>query len=34
VAAELALRSAGIDPSARGETLDLAAFVRLAAARV
>jgi 16S rRNA (adenine1518-N6/adenine1519-N6)-dimethyltransferase len=33
-AAEVALRTARIDPSARGETLDLAAFVRLAAARV
>jgi 16S rRNA (adenine1518-N6/adenine1519-N6)-dimethyltransferase len=32
--AEAALRRAAIDPSARGETLDIAAFVRLAAARV
>jgi 16S rRNA (adenine1518-N6/adenine1519-N6)-dimethyltransferase len=32
-AAEAALRAAGIDPSARGETLDLDAFVRLAGAR-
>jgi 16S rRNA (adenine1518-N6/adenine1519-N6)-dimethyltransferase len=31
-AAEEALRAAGIDPSARGETLDVAAFGRLAAA--
>ena len=30
VAAETALRSAGIDPSARGETLDVAQFARLA----
>jgi 16S rRNA (adenine1518-N6/adenine1519-N6)-dimethyltransferase len=29
-AAETALRAAGIDPSARGETLDVAAFARLA----
>ncbi len=29
-AAELALRAAGIDPSARGETLDVGAFARLA----
>jgi 16S rRNA (adenine1518-N6/adenine1519-N6)-dimethyltransferase len=29
-AAEVALRAAGIDPSARGETLDVAAFARLA----
>ncbi len=29
-AAETALRAAGIDPSARGETLDIAAFARLA----
>ena len=28
-----ALRSAGIDPSARGETLDVTAFARLAAVR-
>ena len=33
VAAERALRAAGIDPAARGETLDVAAFTRLAAAR-
>ena len=33
VEAERLLRSAGIDPSARGETLDVAAFARLAAAR-
>ncbi len=32
-AAEIALRGAGIDPSARGETLSLDAFVRLAAAK-
>ena len=32
-AAEAALRRAGIDPSARGETLDVTAFARLAAAR-
>jgi 16S rRNA (adenine1518-N6/adenine1519-N6)-dimethyltransferase len=32
-AAEVALRQAGIDPSARGETLGLAEFVALAAAR-
>ena len=32
-AAEQVLRAAGIDPSARGETLDVAAFARLAAAR-
>jgi 16S rRNA (adenine1518-N6/adenine1519-N6)-dimethyltransferase len=31
-AAEQALRAAGIDPSARGETLDVGAFARLAAA--
>jgi 16S rRNA (adenine1518-N6/adenine1519-N6)-dimethyltransferase len=30
VAAEIALRAAGIDPSARGETLDVIAFARLA----
>ena len=29
-AAETALRAAGIDPSARGETLDVTAFARLA----
>ena len=29
-AAELALRAAGIDPAARGETLDVSAFARLA----
>jgi 16S rRNA (adenine1518-N6/adenine1519-N6)-dimethyltransferase len=29
-AAELALRAAGIDPSARGETLDVTQFARLA----
>jgi 16S rRNA (adenine1518-N6/adenine1519-N6)-dimethyltransferase len=28
--AERRLRAAGIDPSARGETLDVAAFARLA----
>ena len=33
-AAESALRAAGIDPSARGETLDVAAFARLAEHRV
>jgi 16S rRNA (adenine1518-N6/adenine1519-N6)-dimethyltransferase len=32
-AAERALRAAGIDPSARGETLDVAAFARLAGNR-
>jgi 16S rRNA (adenine1518-N6/adenine1519-N6)-dimethyltransferase len=32
-AAEVALRDAGIDPRARGEQLDVAAFARLAAAR-
>jgi len=32
-AAEAVLRAAGIDPSARGETLDVAAFARIAAAR-
>jgi 16S rRNA (adenine1518-N6/adenine1519-N6)-dimethyltransferase len=32
-AAETALRSAGLDPSRRGETLSLAEYVRLAAAR-
>jgi 16S rRNA (adenine1518-N6/adenine1519-N6)-dimethyltransferase len=32
-AAEQALRAAGIDPSARGETLDVTAFARLAVAR-
>jgi len=32
--AEIALRQAGIDPSARGETLELAAYVALAAAKV
>ncbi len=31
--AERALRTAGIDPTARGETLDVAAFARLAAVR-
>ncbi len=31
--AEAALRAAGIDPQARGEALDVAAFARLAAAR-
>jgi 16S rRNA (adenine1518-N6/adenine1519-N6)-dimethyltransferase len=30
-AAEAALRAAGVDPSARGETLDVAAFARIAA---
>ena len=29
-AAEIALRSAGVDPSARGETLDVTAFARIA----
>ncbi|MDT4901181.1 MAG: rRNA (adenine1518-N6/adenine1519-N6)-dimethyltransferase, partial [Pseudonocardiales bacterium] len=32
-AAEDALRAAGIDPSARGETLDVTAFARLAEKR-
>jgi 16S rRNA (adenine1518-N6/adenine1519-N6)-dimethyltransferase len=32
-AAEVALRAAGVDPSARGETLDVTAFARIAAAR-
>jgi 16S rRNA (adenine1518-N6/adenine1519-N6)-dimethyltransferase len=32
-AAEAALRAAGIDPSARGETLDVTAFARLADAK-
>jgi 16S rRNA (adenine1518-N6/adenine1519-N6)-dimethyltransferase len=32
-AAEIALRSAGVDPSARGETLDVAAFARIAEQR-
>lgn len=32
-AAETALRAAGVDPSARGETLDVAAFARLAEQR-
>ena len=32
-AAEAALRAAGVDPSARGEQLDVTAFARLAAAR-
>jgi 16S rRNA (adenine1518-N6/adenine1519-N6)-dimethyltransferase len=32
-AAEAALRAAGIDPTARGETLDVAAFARIAAGR-
>jgi len=32
-AAEAVLRAAGIDPSARGETLDVTAFARIAAAR-
>jgi 16S rRNA (adenine1518-N6/adenine1519-N6)-dimethyltransferase len=31
--AEEVLRSAGIDPSARGETLDVAEFARIAACR-
>jgi 16S rRNA (adenine1518-N6/adenine1519-N6)-dimethyltransferase len=31
-AAEGALRSAGVDPSARGEVLDVAAFARIAEA--
>jgi 16S rRNA (adenine1518-N6/adenine1519-N6)-dimethyltransferase len=29
-AAEAALRAAGIDPTARGETIDVAGFARLA----
>jgi 16S rRNA (adenine1518-N6/adenine1519-N6)-dimethyltransferase len=33
-AAETALRAAGVDPSARGEQLDVLAFARIAAARV
>jgi 16S rRNA (adenine1518-N6/adenine1519-N6)-dimethyltransferase len=32
-AAEAVLRKAGVDPTARGETLDVAAFTRIAAAR-
>jgi 16S rRNA (adenine1518-N6/adenine1519-N6)-dimethyltransferase len=32
-AAETALRAAGVDPSTRGEQLDIAAFARIAAAR-
>jgi 16S rRNA (adenine1518-N6/adenine1519-N6)-dimethyltransferase len=32
-AAEAVLQGAGVDPSARGETLDVAAFARIAAAR-
>jgi 16S rRNA (adenine1518-N6/adenine1519-N6)-dimethyltransferase len=32
-AAEAVLRAAGVDPTARGETLDVAAFTRIAAAR-
>ena len=32
-AAETALRAAGIDPSARGETLDVVAFARIAEQR-
>lgn len=32
-AAEAALRAAGIDPTSRGESLDIAAFARIAAAR-
>jgi 16S rRNA (adenine1518-N6/adenine1519-N6)-dimethyltransferase len=32
-AAELALRAAGVDPSARGEAIDVAAFARIAAHR-
>jgi 16S rRNA (adenine1518-N6/adenine1519-N6)-dimethyltransferase len=32
-AAEAALQAAGVDPSARGETLDVAAFARIAAGR-
>jgi 16S rRNA (adenine1518-N6/adenine1519-N6)-dimethyltransferase len=32
-AAEVALRAAGIDPSARGESLDVVAFARLAEQR-
>jgi len=32
-AAEEALRAAGLDPSVRGEQLDVAAFARIAAAR-
>jgi 16S rRNA (adenine1518-N6/adenine1519-N6)-dimethyltransferase len=31
--AEVVLRAAGVDPAARGETLDVAAFARIAAAR-
>jgi 16S rRNA (adenine1518-N6/adenine1519-N6)-dimethyltransferase len=33
-AAEEALRSAGVDPSARGEMLDVGAFARIAAAKI
>jgi 16S rRNA (adenine1518-N6/adenine1519-N6)-dimethyltransferase len=33
-AAEVTLRAAGVDPSARGETLDVTAFARIAAARM
>jgi 16S rRNA (adenine1518-N6/adenine1519-N6)-dimethyltransferase len=32
-AAEQALRAAGVEPSARGEALDLASFARVAAQR-
>jgi 16S rRNA (adenine1518-N6/adenine1519-N6)-dimethyltransferase len=32
-AAEAVLRAAGVDPTARGETLDVAAFTRIAAER-
>src|SRR5439155_14108568 len=32
-AAEATLRAAGVDPSARGQTLDVGAFARIAAAR-
>ena len=33
-AAEAALRAAGVDPTARGETLDVAAFARIAIAKI
>jgi len=33
-AAEDALRAAGVDPSARGEMLDVGAFARIAAAKI
>jgi 16S rRNA (adenine1518-N6/adenine1519-N6)-dimethyltransferase len=32
--AERALRAAGVDPGVRGEALDVAAFARVAAARI